>query len=103
MTIKILAVSWPGGGTLKLTYVPRVEVGRERPSVVGHRGSRQREESADGLLERGGPVGVADTLGSGVAQRRRKDHLVQSADMPFQLVGGLGMCVPGVLGGPAPA
>src|SRR3984957_18215379 len=102
MTITIVAVSWPGGGTLKLTCGPRVEVGSERPSIVGHRGSRQREESADGLLECGGPFDVAGPLGSGVAQGLRKNHLVQRANVPLQLVDGLGVCAPGVLGGPGP-
>jgi len=92
MTITIVAVSWPGGGTLKLTCGPRVEVGSERPSIVGHRGSRQREESADGLLECGGPFDVAGPLGSGVAQGLRKNHLVQRANVPLQLVDGLGVC-----------
>ena len=36
-------------------------------------------------------------------QRLREDHLVERADVPLQLVGGLAVRVPGVRGGPGGA
>jgi hypothetical protein len=67
--------------------------------MAGHSRSRHREQSADGLLECGGPLGVVDAFRSGRAERPRKEHVVEGADVALQLLGGLALRGASVVGG----
>ncbi len=52
----------------------------------------------DGLLKRGGPFGVVDTIRSGRAESPREEYLVEGADVALQLLGGLELRGPSVIG-----
>ena len=55
---------------------------RRHAGTPAVRSSRYLKQIVDGLIERGGPRGVVDTVRGAGAERPREEHVVEGADVP---------------------